>query len=414
MLRLRIEVSYGNKRQEFEVQGEEVVIGKADTASLVIPMGWFGDRHILLTQDGPGIRVRPGEPARGVYHDATLIPDEGILLSADWPFVLEIPGGTGGVRLEVFPIRAVAGSPATVATRPVVARSKARLESLAIGGAGTVLLGSLILAGMLLTLGGTAPTPTPNTTPSQASTLSTHLEDAALAYSAGDLVKARESLRLAAEQGDKSSFAEALSLAISRDTARRANQGEEPSPPPPGAQPPATASAATPPKTPSPDLVEFEGRQITAAERDAILKSRDQDAREQKRQADQAAQDKAAAEAQARATEAQSRDAALRAAITQAENDVKAGLNLKKTPHGQNALEAAKTSLREKLAGSDLSFPDSDDERISLEFAEGQYILRGFVDQWNQGRAPLRLFYLAHLKPAPGGTLETTSLEILK
>lgn len=392
---LRVTASLGRSRQAFELDAEVITVGRAPDSVLVLPMAWVGERHLLITDaplaDGsPGLHIALASELQRATLDGREIPAEGVTVAAGSAFLIDIPSPTGAaLRLDAGPVVPVAA-----------ARPPKRFR-------GDLLAGGIVLAGVVtlivvLTAPRSAPAPVatepppaqPTAVDAREAEARRHLDDAALAFSAGDLPGARLAIQRAAADGAQGPVLEALQVAVRNEQLRRE-----------AATRPTTAPTASVPT--APELVEFEGRRVTPGERERLLVEREARRREQDRE-------------RQRAGEAQQRrlDEEVRRVVERARADQQAGKDAKLTPAGRSALKAAQSAVRARLelgAETDVQFPADDDDRVVVVYdaPSGTFLVRGYLDVWNQNRNPLRTFYLARLKPAGPDDFTVVTLNLL-
>lgn len=229
---------------------------------------------------------------------------------------------------------------------------------------------------------------------------------AAMKFATGDLSGAREAINQATQAGTTGPVIEALALAIRNEEARRASlrpaSGAVDATAPSGSKvpaapvEPATSQPVEPPAASTPTTVPAAAApatQPTTAPAAVVPSTEDRE---------KTAQERA------------ERDAQLRKAVEQAEGDAKAKIDPKLTDLGRAALAAAKVQVSARLAPSQLTFAEDGDTRVVVSYSDGVYTVRGFVEQWNQNKQPVRLFYLTRLRPTGLDTFEHLSTNILQ
>lgn len=440
MPRLRITVALGPRQQSFDLDDPFLDVGRRPDSMLVLPLEFVAETHFTLEDTAAGILLRPASPTTAVMLGGAPIPLAGTTLSPADPFELEIPAPLGApLRLLASPLpagfvvrhppalpdalpsallgallsalpralphgllsgsvtSAVPASPSLhhpiSAEAPAVPAATRRHVPKKHFPSSVTIAAAVLLGAIALTTAIALYRPSPPKSPVAAKT-DTQAEDllnlAAMRFSLGNLPAARDALTAATQAGVTGPIVEALALALRNEESRlAAARPAAPIPPtapiPPPTSQPATAPDTTPTTAPS-----------TPPARPPSLTP------------GQLEQNRADAAARAQ------RDAQLRAALQQAETDAKASIDPKATEFGRAALTAAKSHVTDRLAPATLTFPDDADTRIVVVYANGTYTVRGFVDQWNQNRQPLRLFYLTKLRPTALNTFEHLSTDILQ
>lgn len=385
-------VSFGRARQVFDLEAPEIFIGRDPDASLVLPMEWVEPGHVVITPDlNDGLRVRPAAEFLPVRFNGESVAAGGVYVPPRTPFELRIPSHANeGVLLEVE----------QVAAAPVVKNSLGRRLRAELLGGLAMLAGAVALAVYLLVTRPSIPAPLPPTTMTSTTQPSPQemVNDAAAAYSAGETLRARELLAAATAAGARGPMVDVLTVAL-----RSAS--------PEDTKAPATEPSTQPAPMPAEPKVDFEGRQVTTGERDAILRQREDEKKKSEQVRENEARD---AKARDDAAAREKSEAEQRAILATAEEDLKSGKDARFTDLGRSALRASKAAIKSRTGKAELTFPDDTDERIVVVYREGQYTIRGFADEWNQAKIPVRLFYLVRLKPIAADKWETLAVELLK
>lgn len=410
---------FGRARQSFDLEGEQVVIGRAEGATLVLPMAWVADRHVVISDAGGalGLRIRPGQDGERVLVGGELVPPQGVIVQpkiapTDESTVTgeNLEGGID-VRLQSYRGDRViltlwrARPPQFNRLRAPTAKQDWTHRPEVWGGVALLLaavgLGAYLLganqSGKPRPVATTpavpapaAPLPAPAVTQPQADRAEDLLEQAGMALTRGDLVEAERLLDRAREAGASRAVSAALASAIRSERERRETPAtSSPAPtatvevsPPPVAtdtSPKLPESPKPAPSTPPPPPQSAPAASVDT-ERDRL--------------------EKQLAEAEAVAGQ-----------------EKLAGQQTKGTELGKSALKAAKDALRDRvlnLGGRDLTFPDDGSDRVVVVYKDGVYTVRGYADQYNKAGTPVRLFYLARLTPVGTDRWTVKSLDIIR